>query len=158
MAGKWQNYDYRAVTAGTVISAIAVIVLLSTPARSVQCRRADGVCEVIDSKPLSAQKRPIPLAAIEKATRSCVRSGGVSECKWSVRLVAKGTDGQLFEGISDSAESERIVRDLNAFLERKTESVSAARPPDRTLGWVFLALGIVFVALGIRKNLAEKGF
>lgn len=158
MAGKWQNYDYRAVTAGTVIAAIAAVVLLSTPARSVVCRRAAAVCEVIDRKPLSALKRPIPLASIEKASRSCVRSGGASECKWSVRFVAKGTDGQLFEGINDSAESERIVRDLNAFLERKSEAVSVQRPADRTMGWVFLALGALLMVLGIRKNLVDKGF
>ena len=158
MAGNWQNYDYRAVTAGVVISTIATIVLLSSPARSVQCRRADSVCDVVDSKPLSEQRRPLPLASIEKATRSCVRSGSASECKWSVRFNVKGSDGQLFEGITDSTESERIVRDLNDFLEHKTDNVSVRRPADRTLGWVFLALGAVLVVLGVRKNLAEKGF
>lgn len=158
MAGNWQNYDYRAVTAGTVITAIATIVMLSTPARSVQCRRTDAVCEVVDTKPLSEQRRPVPVASIEKATRSCVRSSGAPECKWSVRFNVKGSDGQLFEGISDSAESERMVRELNAFLDRKTDSVSVRRPADRMLGWVFLAIGAVLVVLGIRKNLADKGY
>lgn len=158
MAGKWQNYDYRAVTAGTVIAAIATTVLLSIPARSVHCRRADSVCEVIDAKPLSAKKRPIPLASIDKASRSCIRSGGSAECKWSVRLIAKGDDGQLFEGISDADESKRIVHDLNAFFERKTDAVLVGRPADRSLGWVLLSVALALIVLGIRKNMADKGF
>ncbi len=158
MAGKWQNYDYRAVTAGTLISIIATIVLLSAPARWVTCRRDHAACVLEDVAVVSRKSQTIPLASIERASRECVRAGKEPECKWSVRLVARGHEGRVFDGIEEAAESERMVHELNAFLRGTGDTVELRRPADRTMGWVLLAVGVVLVVLGIRKNLAEKGY
>jgi hypothetical protein len=152
----WKNYDYGAVTAGTILCIMGAIVFASTPRLSLQCSRAEQRCAVVASSLRSTDRRTFALSSIEKARKECDRSKSKS-CAWSVRLVVKGDSGEVFSGVDSEQEAERYVQAIRDFLDgRGSATLTLTRPPDRSWVWGLFGVGLVLVVLGIRKNLVDK--
>lgn len=154
--GKWQNYDYRAVTAGGVFVIMGAIVFSATPAVSLECSRATATCTVVSRTLTESKPHTVALSAVEKARKECDRSQKKPVC--AVRLVVKGESGEVFTGIEDEGEAERYARAVRDFVEgRGPDNLKLSRAPDRSWAWGLAGLGLVLIVLGIRKNITDKG-
>jgi hypothetical protein len=155
---RWQNYDYRAVTAGVIFLAIATIVLLSSPSTSLQCARNEDRCTIVEKSVSATRTTSLRLKSIERAKKQCDKSKGQSTCDWSVRLVVKGDDGDVFAGIKSEQQAERYVQAVRDFLDgRGPDSMKLSRPADLTPVWILGSAGLLLIVLGIRKNMVDKG-
>ena len=157
-ASKWRNYDYRAITAGVIFLIIAVIVLLSSPSISLQCIRSQDQCSIVEKSVSSTRTTTLRLKSIDKAKKNCDKSKGQSTCEWNVKFVVKGDNGDVFSGIKSEQEAERYLQAMRDFLDgRGPDAMNLSRPPDLSWVWVLGAVGLLLVALGIRKNMVDKG-
>jgi hypothetical protein len=153
---KWQNYDYRAVTAGLVFAVMGAIVFSATPSVSLECSRQQQTCTITSKTLTTSSPHTLALASVQKPRKECDRSQKKPTC--SVQLAVKGDTGEVFTGIEDEDEAERYARAIRDFLEgRGPDVLRLSRDPDRSWAYGLALLGVVLIVLGIRKNMADKG-
>jgi hypothetical protein len=155
----WANYDYRAITAGAALVLLAAIAFWVNPLSVVDCRRDVNQCEVSETSGFSRSVRGVPLPNVQHARSECERTGRTGECEYAVLLEGKGLREKVMGGLRSSSDAAGIETQINRFLaDAGIPGVRVSRHADRTWGYVLLGVGAAFVALGIRKNLVDRGY
>jgi hypothetical protein len=156
---KLEHYDYRAVTAGLILSIIAIAMALGAPSTLFECHRGAGVCEVRSGGILGEKENHrFELAQIEQARKVCHRANASAACAYAVELRMKGRVETIVTNLSNEADATRFEAVIGSYLVNKgQEDMRVEKAAERGYPYGVLVFSLLIVALGVHKNMKDKG-
>ncbi len=152
----WQAYDYRAITAGTLLGLIAVLGMFGATKTTFECDHQTNRCEItVIRKATIRDTRTVDMASVRSVKETCVaRNNPAKPCStYSLSLLVGERKELVFSELPRPvAEHHRNV--IRNFLEDKSlPPLRMAVKGDITFSIGVMILALLMVALGIRKNM-----
>jgi hypothetical protein len=155
----WRGYDYRAIVAGTAIGVLGTLMTLGAKVSYLACDRATARCTIARDESLIARtRRGVPLASLEGARKVCRRPSVQAPCRYTLEVLVAGRAEPLLDGIDGDSTADELVGEVQGFVaDSSRRSLEIRRDRDRFYAIAVVAFALIVVALGVRKNLVDKG-
>ncbi len=154
----WKSYDYRAVTAGGLMTLLALYMLWTVPKTVLACDRTTNRCDIIHTdRSRATNLSSVDLSSIQSVKEICRRPAQGTDCIYTVDLIAKDGQKAVFSDVDGVSTATRLGETIRTYLRGSDPVLHLSHTQSRSFEVAVLCLSVLLFALGVRKNLADKG-